>query len=477
MTSQVFGNIATTTPQQLFAQLQQQQYSVANTTAKTRIQKLKRLRNCILQHRTAIYDALFADFKKSTTETDLTETLAVVAEINFAIRHLHAWTAKQAVNTPLKLIGTSSYIQYEPKGVVLIIAPWNFPINLLLSPLVSAVAAGNCVVLKPSEFAPHSAAVMKKIIAEVFDENEVAFLEGDHTLAQQLLQLPFNHIFFTGSPQVGKIVMQAAAKNLTSITLELGGKSPVIVDDTADLQEVAEKVGWVKCMNTGQICIAPDYLLISPHRLTAFLDILQKQIIRYYGKNPALSPDYPRIINAKHFQRIKQLLDDAVLKGANMIKSSDFNEADNYIPPIILTNVSANMLIMQEEIFGPILPIMTIENIEQAVRFINQGEKPLALYIFSNDKKNTEFILQNTRSGNACINECGTHFYNHYLPFGGVNNSGIGKAHGLNGFLEFSNAKGITKRSSKLIGLTKLVSPPYNRRVQTIVDIVLKWLA
>ena len=286
--------------------------AIAQTTARERIAKLRRLRQTLMQYRQEIRDALYQDFQKPPLEVDLTELYIITSEIKYAIRNLRRWMKPQNVGTPLALLGSRSYIQYQPKGVALIIAPWNFPVNLTLAPLVSAIAAGNCVMLKPSEHTPHSSAVMSKIVRDVFPENEVALVEGAVETSKALLDLPFNHIFFTGSPGVGKIVMQAAAKHLASVTLELGGKSPVIVDQTADIDKAAALIAWGKHVNMGQTCIAPDYLLVHESRKEELLEKIGRQLNAAYGEDASQSPDYPRMVNQSHFERVKASMQDAL---------------------------------------------------------------------------------------------------------------------------------------------------------------------
>ncbi len=462
--------------EKIFHSQQKNKSTVGSSTVRERIEKLKKLHAALLQFQADLEASMYADFKKHPTEVVLTEIFAVQTELKHVIKHLKSWMRPQKVATPITLLGTSSAIYAQPKGVVLIISPWNFPINLTLCPLVSAVAAGNCVMIKPSEITPHTSAILKKMIESVFEPSEVAVLEGNQDVAAQLLDLPFNHIFFTGSPAIGKIVMQAAAKNLTSVTLELGGKSPVVVDETADLEEAAGKIVMGKYLNSGQICISPDYLFVHESRKDDLIKAISQKIESFYGlKDQQINnPDYARIVNNRHFERVKTMLDDAVLQGASIAYGGKSDSNQNYISPTLLTGVHSDMRVLKEEIFGPLLPILSYQKLENVIEIINNGEKPLALYIFSKNSKNQEKIIAETRSGGICINDCLLHFLNNNLPFGGDNNSGIGKSHGKFGFDSFSNAKAVLQQHTRFSAM-KLLLPPYTPRVQKLTNLLLKW--
>ncbi|MDZ4682653.1 MAG: aldehyde dehydrogenase family protein [Saprospiraceae bacterium] len=452
--------------------------ALAASTANERIRKLKRLAGVLMAHRTAIQEALFADFHKPAMETDVIEIFPLLVEIKHTSRRLHQWMRPKAVDTPFPLLGTSSQIRYEPKGAVLIIAPWNFPLQLALEPLISAVAAGNAVIVKPSEFTPHTSAIMKKMLLEVFPENEVAVVEGDAGVAQQLLTMKFDHIFFTGSPEVGKLVMKAAAEHLTSVTLELGGKSPVIIDESADIETAARRVVAGKLSNCGQICVAPDYALVHESKQADFLTACAKYINAMYGATDEarITGDYTRIINSRHTARLKGLLEDALEKGAvSEYPGGQIQEAENYFPPVLLTNVTPAMRVANEEIFGPILPVHTFSKLDEAIQYINKKEKPLALYIFSGSRRNVERILNETSAGGVTINDVAMHFYNYNLPFGGVNNSGIGKGHGEFAFHEFSNAKAVLRQWAPFSG-AEMMYPPFNSRKRKLVSWLMKYL-
>ena len=456
-----------------FALQQQQQYIVANSTASERIKKLKKLKEVIFKYRPEIKEALYNDFRKHPSEADLSEVYAAISEINHTCSNLKRWMRNESVSTPISLLGSSSHIRYEPKGVVLIISPWNFPISLTLSPLVSAIAAGNTVMLKPSEHTPHASKVLKKIIEEVFSKEEAALFEGSVETSTTLLALPFNHIFFTGSPGVGKIVMTAAAKHLSSVTLELGGKSPTIVDETADIDTAARRIAWGKFMNNGQVCVAPDYIFVHESKKQLFIDTVKKYIQTLYTENPAEEASYARIVNHRHYLRIKDYIQEAIENGATVEAGATFDDDQNYIAPTILTHVSKKSLLMENEIFGPVMPIFGYTDIEEVIQEINQRAKPLALYIYSSRNKNIEHILANTRAGGTCINHNSVHFFNTNLPFGGSNTSGIGKSHGVFGFKSFSNARGILKQH--VPNALELLMPPYNGFKQKLIDFTMKY--
>lgn len=442
-----------------------------------RILRLKRLRDWIKNHQEEIRKALWQDFNKPAPEVDLNEIFPVTSEINHAIKNLKSWMAPKKVSTPLPMIGTSAWIQCEPKGRSLIISPWNFPFNLTIGPLVSAIAAGCTAIIKPSEFSPHTSALVHQLVNEIFEAEEVAVCLGEVEVAAELLKLPFDHIFFTGSPAVGKIVMKAAAQHLSSVTLELGGKSPVIIDSTADLKDAAQKIIWGKFVNCGQTCIAPDYILVQEEIKEEFILQAKTQLQIYYDptfKGIEKSPDYARIINQKHLERLRTLLDDALEKGGRIAFGGKSDNSSKYFEPTLLTGVNHDMLILQEEIFGPILPILSYKNIQEAIVLINAQPKPLALYYFGSNSKNSNKILEETSSGNMVINDCVLHFLHNELPFGGVNNSGIGKAHGYHGFLAFSNEKGVLKQRVGYNNVS-LLRPPYGVKAKKIIASLIKW--
>ncbi|MEO9569616.1 MAG: aldehyde dehydrogenase family protein [Polaribacter sp.] len=451
------------------------QFVVANQSIKARRKKLLALKKAVLvTYRKAIKEALYKDMKKPAAEVDLTEIYPITSEIKHTLNNLNSWAYKQRVATPIAFLGASSFIKYEPKGVCLIISPWNFPVNLTLAPLVSAIAAGNTVILKPSEMTPNISKVMKTLITDIFNENEVALIEGAVQTSTDLLSLPFNHIFFTGSPAIGKIVMSAAAKHLTSVTLELGGKSPTIVDETASVKSAAKRIAWGKFVNAGQICIAPDYIYVHKSKYEALVTEFKKVLNNFYENEANTSKSYACVVNTNHKKRIISIIEDAKEKGATITYGGKIDKNSNTIEPTILTNVSLNSRVMQEEIFGPILPIISYDNIKDVIHTINTNEKPLALYIYSKKNKNVQHILNNTRAGGSCINNNGVHFYNNNLPFGGSNNSGIGKSHGFYGFQEFSNARGVLKQN--IPGALEMLTPPYTNLKEKIINLTIKLL-
>ena len=340
--------------------------------------------------------------------------------------------------------------------------------------LVAAVAAGCTVIIKPSEFTPHTSALVKEILGKVFAENEVAVIEGDYTISSELLKLKFDHIHFTGSPAVGKVVMRAAAEHLTSVTLELGGKSPVIIDETANIDAAVKKITWGKYLNCGQTCIAPDYILVHDSKKDEFVTKLDANIKKVFGADAEKSPDMGRIVNNKHFNRIKGLLDEAVSNGAKIETGGQTNEADNFIAPTVISNVSYDSKIMQEEIFGPILPVLSYHNTDDALNVINGKEKPLALYIFSGSSQKQDYWLDHTSAGGSCINDNLVHITQPNLPFGGVNNSGIGKSFGFYGFKEFSNERAVLKA----LHSGSVVAPlwqPYGKLAKFVADLMIKY--
>jgi aldehyde dehydrogenase (NAD+) len=359
--------------------------------------------------------------------------------------------------------------------VCLIIGPWNYPFNLLAGPLALALAAGNTAIVKPSEFTVHTSAIIKEMCDALFQPEEVTVFEGDYELAQELLTLPFDHIFFTGSPGVGKLVMRAAAEHLTSITLELGGKSPTIITPSAKIEEAAQRVTIAKFINNGQTCIAPDYVLVHQSVAEKFIEELKKHIQKHFaeGKSFEESVSYARIVNKKHFRRVHSLVQDAIEKGAKVEMSGSANEEDRFLHPVILSKVPVQSKIMEEEIFGPVLPVLTYETLDEVIRMVNGKPKPLALYFFGSDTRELNQIKKATSAGGMCINDCAVQFLNINVPFGGVNNSGIGKSHGYFGFQAFSHEKSIVRQRHGFTTV-KLFYPPYTSTVKRLVSWLLK---
>ena len=445
-----------------------------NSSARTRIKKLKKLKEIILKNRVKIKEALKKDFKKNPSEVDLTEIFPVVSEINFTINNLRKWIKDEYVRTPLTLLGSKSFIRYEAKGVVLIITPWNFPINLSFISLINAVSAGNSVLIKPSEITSETSYVIKDIIEESFDEKEVSVVLGGVDLAKEILKLKFNHILFIGSPTIGSEVMKSASVHLSSVTLELGGKSPTVIDKNCDLNKAAKRVVWAKLINNGQVCIAPDYVLIHEDIKNKFIKLVINNIKKFYGDNVNNSESYCRIVNKNHFKRLKNLIDDSLKKNSKILYGGKTDSNENYIEPTLIENIDKDSKIFNEEIFGPILPIFTFKKIDEAIRFINKKNKPLALYIFSSDNKNISKVLGETSSGGVCINHNTLHYSNYNLPFGGIGNSGFGRCHGEFGFKELSNKKSIFKQFLPF-SPTDILMPPYNSFKQKIINLILKY--
>lgn len=454
----------------------QRRYSTKAKSLDARERKalLRKLEKVILAHREAIRQAAHADFRKSPDEMDLTELYPVLIELRSAVRHLADWMEPQPVDQPITYIGSSSEVFYEAKGSCLVIAPWNYPFQLNLIPIISAIAAGNTVILKPSEFTPHVSEVTRKILAEVFEEQHVAVVQGGVEVSQFLLSQKWDHIHFTGSPKVGKIVMEAASKHLSDITLELGGKSPCVIEADANLKDAAKKIAWGKLINAGQTCIAPDYVLVDERVELEFLQLLRQETENLYGKAVKESPDYCRIINSRNFDRIENLKNSALENGAELVFGGDSDESELYIAPAVLRKINSEMEIMQEEIFGPILPVVSFSNREAALEIISTREKPLAMYIFGKKKKWLEFWLNNTSAGGTCVNDVLIHISQPHLPFGGVNNSGIGKSHGQWGFISFSNERSVLRQFNPF-SVGKLVYPPYSKLKQKIINLTIKW--
>ena len=444
------------------------------STAEERIAKIKKLRDTLLARSEEFHEAGYKDFKKPPVEVDLTEIVTVVVEANDAIRHLKKWMKpKSVMPTPL-MLGTKGYVQYEPKGRSLIISPWNYPVNLTFGPLVSAIAAGCTAILKPSEMTPHLSALMVKITRELFSEDEVAIFEGDAAVSTALLALPFDHIFFTGSPAIGKVVMAAAAKHLTSVTLELGGKSPTIVDASADLNLAARNILWGKFTNNGQTCIAPDHIFVHESVKDQFIEECRGVIANAYGttaQEQMNSPYLARVVNQRHTQRIAGLLSDAQQRGARVLTGGAVDEGACFIAPTLIDNIPVDAKIQSEEIFGPLLPIISYRNLDEVIGQINDQPKPLALYIWSKTEANIQKVMKNTSAGGTCINHTVVQFLHANLPFGGVNNSGIGNGHGHYGFKAFSHERGVVR--TRIMGAT-LFFPPYSPFTLKIIGMIKK---
>lgn len=427
---------------------------------------LDRLADAVRRNEAALVQALQADLGRPEAETILSDYLPVLQEIAHTRRHLRRWMRPRGVWPTLATFGSTARIERQPRGTCLIIAPWNFPFQLALGPLVSALAAGNAAILKPSEMTPATSALIARLVAETFPPDLVAVVEGDKTVAEELLALPFDHIFFTGSPAVGRIVMAAAAGTLASVTLELGGKSPVIVGPDANLKQAADWITFGKFLNAGQTCIAPDHLYVHASVREPFLAALRARIARAYGQGEA-SPHLAKIVTPAHAQRLAALIADAVGKGATLPLSG--GQQGQSLGPTLVDATSPDMRLSQEEIFGPILPILTFTDLDPVLAAINAGDKPLALYIFDRDAARVDRIIRSTTSGGVGVNLTLVQFTHPGLPFGGVNTSGIGSAHGEHGFRAFSHERAVLRNRFLLL---PLLFPPYTPRVMRLIALV-----
>ena len=448
--------------------------SLRNSSFKERRSKLQLLLKNFLDMEEEALAALAKDLGKSKTEALLAEVYGVKAEASFAIKNIKDWMKTKRVASPLAISFSKSWVKPEPKGNILIISPWNYPIMLCLNPLIATLSSGNTAIIKPSELTPASGEFVKKLIEKTFLPDEVAVFLGEKDVAEKLLDLPFNHIMFTGSPRVGKLVMKAASKHLAGVTLELGGKSPVIIDKHANIKDAAWKISFFKFANAGQTCTAPDYILCDEAVHGRLVSALQKNMSQFFsGGIDASKKDYCSIANKHHFNRLKTSLEDAVSKGAEIAYGGKTSEDDLYFSPAVLTGVNYDNPIMQEEIFGPILPIVKVKNLEESIDYVNKNEKPLALYLFSNKPSIHDKVLKNTSSGGMVINDCVLHHMNPNLPFGGINNSGVGSYHGKFGFDAFSHHKAVLKSSS--LSPFKIMLPPYTKTKESLANLIKKY--
>lgn len=430
---------------------------------KFRKQQLKLLSKNIKNHENELLDALYKDLGKSKVEAYATEIGMLLKSIKLMRKELKNWSKTKQTDTPLYLFPTKSYIKKEPYGTVLIIGPFNYPVQLVFEPLIGAIAAGNTAIVKPSELTPHVAIVIKDIIEDTFDEAYVSVVEGGIEETQTLLSLPFDYMFFTGSEKVGKIVYEAAARKLIPVTLELGGKSPVIVDDTANIKVASERISFGKFTNAGQTCVAPDYILVQRKVKNDLIKALKKTIIEFYGENIEKSPDFGRIVNQKHFNRLNDLIQ---IHKDNVVFGGNSSKEDLYIEPTLLDNITNDNKIMKEEIFGPILPIITYDNFDEVLEIIQSKSKPLSLYLFSEDENMTHRVVEELSFGGGAINDTLMHLANPNLPFGGVGSSGIGQYHGKYSFDTFSHMKSYTFKSTRLE--SSLFFPPYKGKFKYI---------
>ena len=409
-----------------------------------RKEQLLSLKRLLQENETAIYQALEQDLGKCQFESYVSEYSYVLHDIDLFIKNVKKWSKTKVVATPVLAQPGQSKLRPEPYGVSLIMGAWNYPVQLVLSPMVASIAAGNCVVLKPSELAEATSKLLAELIPKYMDKTAIAVYEGGVTETTKLLQQRFDHIMYTGSETVGKIVMRAASEHLTPVCLELGGKSPCIVDDNTNLKVTADRIVWGKFINAGQTCIAPDYILVTPTQREPLIEAIKESLIKQYGRDPKLSKDYGRIVNERHFERLVSYLDG---QQDNLVVGGQSEQSQKYIAPTILLNPELDSSVMRDEIFGPILPIIEVESIDNAIAFINEREKPLALYLFTNDDAVVNQVTEQTSAGTQCVNDAVIFMVNHRLPFGGVGNSGMGSYHGKWGFDTFSHLKPIMHRS------------------------------
>jgi aldehyde dehydrogenase (NAD+) len=449
----------------------QRAYFASGVTKDIRFRKkaLMRFRESVHRHEKAITDALYADFKKSVFESMATEVSLVNHELDMAIKELWKWQQPKKVTASLLNFPSSDYIHYEPYGSALVIAPWNYPYQLAMAPLIGALAAGNTVLIKPSELTPNTSAVIAKIISEVFDPGHVNTIQGDKEVAQALLALRWDYIFFTGSVSVGKIIAKAAAEHLTPVTLELGGKSPCIVDETALISQTAKRIVWGKFINAGQTCIAPDYVLVHQSKKEALLKAMDKEITKAYGSDPKISPDFARIINRRNFDRLSNMLE-----GVIAATGGELDPESLYISPTILDIESTEVVSMQGEIFGPILPVLSYATKEDIKQVVLGYEKPLSAYVFSRKRSFKQWFTNTFSFGGGVINDTLVHFVNEKLAFGGVGHSGLGNYHGKHSFYTFSHAKPIVKRGTWIDIPFRYA--PYKGKIG-LIKFVLKWLS
>lgn len=435
-----------------------------------RICQLQLLADAMRKNETVLEEALKKDLGKSAFESYATEIGFVLADIRYTIQNLQKWSAPKRVRTPLYLFPGKSKIQKEPYGSVLILGPYNYPVQLLAEPLIGAIAAGNCAVLKPSELTPHVSKAMYQIVHSTFKEEYIACVEGGVEVNQELLSQKFDYIFFTGSERVGRIVMKAAAENLTPVTLELGGKSPVIIEKTANIKEAARRIAWGKLMNAGQTCVAPDYVLVDESRKQQFLTEMKTAFSHLYGKEIKKNPHFGRIVNERHMERLQKILEQ---DAKYLFCGGEADALQRYIEPAILDlGKDQNAASMQEELFGPILPVLSYHKLEDAVRFVNKRAKPLALYLFTKKRSAEKFVLERVSSGGVCVNDTISHLINPDLPFGGVGASGMGQYHGKYSFDTFTHEKSVFYKPADWN--LPVCYPPFTKGKMNLVKFFLK---
>ncbi len=451
---------------ELFINQKNKHPEISKRSARRRISDLTRLSRALFRNRENFRKALFLDFNKPSAETDITEIYPVMKEIRHAKDQLRNWMRPRNAENGFAFKFTRNKIIYTGKGVCLVLSPWNYPVSLALGPIVSAIAAGNNVIIKPSELTPHTSQLLRKFIGEVFPEDEIAVVEGSSDAAIELLKLPFDHIFFTGGSETGKKVMKAAAENLSTVTLELGGKSPVYVHHDCNIQDAIDKITASKLINCGQTCVAPDYILVHHEVKQELITALEMSFRKYYNNtNEGKIVNYASVINERHYQRLQRLSNSS---------DSPSRETGLFLKPKLMPDVSMQDPVMKEEIFGPILPVIGVINEGEAVKHIHSLPEPLSIYVFTRDRKVKELFKNYTRSGSICFNDCALHFLHPGLPFGGVGNSGMGRAHGKAGFLEFSNERVIFEQRTGFT-MAKMLYPPHGRVKRKLIDWLLKY--
>jgi aldehyde dehydrogenase (NAD+) len=431
-----------------------------------RKEQLKKLKNAVTVNQNAILNALHTDLHKSAFEGYATEVGIVQEELSFTIKHLSKWAKPKKVKTPLTQFPSTSIQYFDPYGVTLIMSPWNYPFQLAIAPLIGAISGGNTCIIKPSNYSLATSQIIQKIISETFEEQYIAVVEGGRDANTSLLEQKFDYIFFTGGVTVGKLVMESASKNLTPVSLELGGKSPCIIDDTADIDLAAKRLAWGKYLNAGQTCVAPDYVLVQKTVKDALLASLKKWICFFYTENPLENPDYPKIITDHHFKRLSALIDGSNPANGTVLIGGQTKGDTRTITPTILDNPSPTSPVMAEEIFGPILPVIEINTLSEAIEFVRSRPHPLALYFFSTNKKNQDTIINSLNYGGGCINDVIIHLATSYMPFGGVGNSGMGQYHGKDSFTTFTHAKSVLKKANWLDIPVRY--PPYKNKIKLL---------
>ena len=461
------NEIQVTDIEKVFEAQGQNRWKIAQTSAKERIQKLKKLRDAVIKRQDEFYTAVWMDFHKPKFEAWLSEVFPIIEEIDYTISHLKRWMRDKKASRVFFLPMSKSVLHYEPKGRVLIFSPWNYPFLLLVNPIISAIAAGNVIIAKPSYKTPHVSAFVAKLFADTFPQDEIAIVEGNGSeIGDKLLALPFDHVFFTGSPNVGAHIAEMAAKNHASITLELGGKSPTIILPNANIKKHIKQIAWGKTLNGGQTCIAPDYALCPQDKAQELAEAFAEQIKKMFGDTDAKRhecKDLVHIVDKHAAERHAALIKDAIAKGANQVIGGVSDTENCYTPITVLTNVTPDMDIMKSEIFGPILPIVSYNTLEEAIQFVQNRPKPLALYIFGTNKKEIDYVLSHTTSGSTCVNNTIIQIENLDVPFGGVGMSGTGNYHGFYGFKAFSHERNIMQQKS--FDVVQFFHPPYGKNL------------